>query len=254
MKLLHIFMLSMIIIGFLLTGTAIYSYSKLEAQCTSGNLRSKLQWAIGLGTTFMTLGIGYVLCVNMSGCDCPIDSNFQNRTKLYILLISLMTLGCILLPLTIGIKNELSDCNVDLGILPTVLIIISSIQISLPLIFIIYMTISSKQQVKIEKQDLDDESDESKSAREESKKASVDKSRRNMLTSRLNTQKRELSEIELKLDSLGNKRPNQTDLNKRELLIREIRDTENKIKSVGTISDLPSSAPNTSSFKPFTSV
>lgn len=247
MNFLHIFMASTTIIGLLLVVTSIYTYSKLNAQCTSGSLRTKLQWAIGLGTTFMSLGVGYVICVNMSGCECPFDNNTGDKKKLYGLLISLVVLGSAILPITVGIKNDLNDCNVDIGVLPSMLIGIASLQIALPVIFIVYTMISGMKSKKVEVNEEDDESDESKAAKEESRKSSLDKQMRNKLISRLNKQEADLSHIELNLLNLGNKKPNPDDLRQKELLIREIQNTREKIKGVGQSSSMSSSSSSSSS-------
>jgi uncharacterized membrane protein YgcG len=141
MKLLHLFMGTIVITGLILVITAFYAYSKLSGECTSSTLRGKLQAAIGLGTAFMTIGIGYIVCVSKGGDRCNFGDSVDWKT--YMLLFLLLAIGATVLGLTLSIQSEVNkgECNVDLGSLPSILITIGSIQIAIPILYAIYVFI-----------------------------------------------------------------------------------------------------------------
>ena len=139
MKLLHLFMGSIVITGLVLVITSFAAYSKLSGECTSSSLRGKLQAGIGLGTAFMTIGIGYIVCVIKGTCQFGEISDW----KTYSILFLLLAIGSTILGLTLSIQSEIKSgtCNVDLGSLPTILIAIGSIQLSIPILYTIYIAI-----------------------------------------------------------------------------------------------------------------
>jgi hypothetical protein len=140
MNLLHIFIAILLIMGILLVVTAFYAYSKLTVNCTSSSLKNKLQWCIGLGSAFVSVGIGYVICLANKKCDIE-----HTKWKMYIILTTMIGLGIGMLVLTLGIQSDLKygDCNVDLGTLPDILIAISSCLIALPTMYFGYLLVTS---------------------------------------------------------------------------------------------------------------
>jgi len=248
MNLIYGFIALIIFMGFLLIVMSIYAYTQLNEKCTSKTLRTYLQWAIGLGTTFTTIGIGYILCLRIPGCNCL--SGDGERWKTYVILFSLLALGCIILPIVVGIKNELNagGCNVNLGSLPDFLIAIASIQIALPVLYLIYIVVKGIKfpDKKPEKDTVDDESEESKSRKSSSKKEAADKIRKSILKARLDDYDSQLSEVQLKIERLGDKRADPSDLEKQELLTRSIEETKAKISNVGKSSSDSSSTQSSS--------
>ena len=126
-------------IGFLLVFLSFDSYSKLENNCTSGSLRAKLQTALGIGSTLIALSIGFFMCTQNPNCKCVVSDDL-NKTKMYSFVLFSLITSIILLVLTFGIKSELSssDCQVDLGSVPTFLGTIASLQLILSLLYIGY--------------------------------------------------------------------------------------------------------------------
>tara|TARA_B110000908_G_C10121127_1_gene387663 strand:+ start:64 stop:870 length:807 start_codon:yes stop_codon:yes gene_type:complete len=128
-------------IGLLLIITSFSAYSKL-GQCNNPELQTKLRWAIGVGTTFLTLSIGYSVCITRDSCDC--DFGERASWKIYFMLLSLMGMGIALLILALGIKSDLKKCNVDLGSAPNILTGLAITQIVLPAIYIIGVVYTGK--------------------------------------------------------------------------------------------------------------
>ena len=165
-NLLHIFMFVLFIIGLLLVILSFSSYSKLEDKCSTVGLRAKLRIAIGIGSVFISLSIGYLMCVTISGCNCDIGD--YNSWKIYTMLGMLFSMGGGLLLLILGIKNDLKsvDCDVDLGATPTILMVLSIIQIVLPVLYILWIiyqkNFDKNNNNKVDEQDEEgeDEGDE----------------------------------------------------------------------------------------------
>ena len=103
-NLLHVFAFILIIVGLLLIITAFTAYSNINEDCTSSTLRDKLRNAIIIGTIFVTISIGYILCVIKRGCKCSFGT--KSDWKIYLMLMLLMGMGSGLLSLTLSIKNE----------------------------------------------------------------------------------------------------------------------------------------------------
>ena len=77
-------MFLLFVIGILLIMVTFSAYSKLGSGCRSKDLRTKLRWAIGIGTTFVTISMGYTICVSREGCSC--DFGERANWKIYIML------------------------------------------------------------------------------------------------------------------------------------------------------------------------
>ena len=161
MNILHLFIFFIFVVGILLIILNFNIYSKLTDECNSKDLRTKLRFVIGLGTTFVTIAIGYTICINKSGCDCDFEkSNWKN----YSILVALILLGGGLLALTIEINNDIKSnlCDIDFGIIPDILIGLSIAQIIIPSFYIFYIMYKNKKDNKDQDQDQDEDEDKDK--------------------------------------------------------------------------------------------
>jgi len=114
-----LFMSGMAILGLLLIVVSFMAYQKLTEGCTSDKLRTYLRIATGLGSAIFTIGFGYVFCWYKCNCNVGVRS----KARVYFFLFLLLVMGIGLLVLIYGIDDELKkpECNVDLGMLPTIL-------------------------------------------------------------------------------------------------------------------------------------
>jgi hypothetical protein len=245
MDLLHLFMFLMFIIGILLIITTFSTYSKLQDKCTSSDLRVKLRWAIGLGTTFITLAIGYGICVNKDGCNCYFGKRVN--WKIYSLLAMLMTMGGGLLALTIGIKNDLKKdgCDLDIGATTTILMALSIAQIAIPAMYIIYITTNLSTQSKSD-EEVEDADYASLTLEAESRTLAVNKRRLGRIKKSLATKEEQLSIVRDGIEKTleRKKAPDIKALSKENKLVKEI----NKAKSdIGLVSSTLSSSSGSSS-------
>ena len=160
MNLLHIFMFLLFAIGILLLMITLSADSKLGTDCTSKDLRTKLRMAIILGTVFLTISLGYAVCVMKKGCKC--DFGQRATWKIYTMLAVLMGMGGFLLYLTLGIHSDLKKdgCKVDLGVIPTILMWLSIVQIVLPIMYIAYIVYTGKKPKGTKKKVVEPEDDD----------------------------------------------------------------------------------------------
>ena len=206
MKLLHLFMFFLFVVGLLLIITTFTAYSKLDATCTSDSLRGKLRWAIGIGTTFVTLAIGYMVCLTKEGCKC--DFGERSDWKIYTMLAVLMGMGGGLLTLTIGIKNDVNsaDCHIDLGGVPDILMALSIAQLGIPVLYIIYIAVKGLPKGKTKKDENEDENedeeddDESLALKAESRREAIDNRRRSRYKKSIAKKEEELSSVQDKIE------------------------------------------------------
>ena len=206
MKLLHLFMFFLFVVGLLLIITTFTAYSKLDATCTSDSLRGKLRWAIGIGTTFVTLAIGYMVCLTKEGCKC--DFGERSDWKIYTMLTVLMGMGGGLLTLTIGIKNDVNsaDCHIDLGGVPDILMALSIAQLVIPVLYIIYIAVKGLPKGKTKKDENEDENedeeddDESLALKAESRREAIDNRRRSRYKKSIAKKEEELSSVQDKIE------------------------------------------------------
>jgi hypothetical protein len=231
MKLLHLFMFLLFVIGILLIITTFSAYGKLKDKCGSDGLRNKLRWAIVLGTTLVTLSLGYIVCINKSNCSC----SFGEGWKIYSLLTILAILGGGLLVLTLGIKKDLKKdgCDIELGMIPMVLMILSISQIILPIIYIFYITKLGSP--KKEKKEEDEEDDDNSLALEaESRMMAVNSRRKARINKSIATKREKLVYV---LDNIEKARdrkkaPKIEDISTKDRLSKEISKANSELKSI----------------------
>lgn len=241
MKLLHLFMFFLFVVGLLLIITTFTAYSKLDATCTSDSLRGKLRWAIGIGTTFVTLAIGYMVCLKKEGCKC--DFGERSDWKIYTMLAVLMGMGGGLLALTIGIKNDVNsaDCHIDLGGVPDILMALSIAQLVIPVLYIIYIAVKGLPKGKTKKDENEDENedeeddDESLALEAESRREAIDNRRRSRYKKSIAKKEEELSSVQDKIEeSRSRGKSNPKDKAKRDLLIKQIKDENSELSEIGS--------------------
>jgi hypothetical protein len=237
LNLLHIFMFLLFIIGLLLLITAFSAYSKIGPGCTSKSLKTKLRWAIGLGTTFVTMSIGYTVCVTKKGGKCQfVPSNL----KIYTMLGLLVGMGGGLLVLAISIKKELSSpsCNVDLGVTPEILIGLAIAQIVLPILYIIWI-LYSRRTKKVRIVDEEPESDESLALEAQSKRSATNTRRLARYNKTIHQKSAELDQVRDRIEIFKEhkKNPSQKDLASQDRLVREIANAQQSKKGVGSTTD-----------------
>lgn len=262
-NLLHLFMFMLFVIGLLLIITTFNAYSKL-GNCNSTSLRTKLRWMTGLGSTFFTLSLGYGVCIYKAGNTCSFGK--RANWKIYMMLVTLMIMGIGLLVLTFGINDELNKpgCNVDLGEIPNILIVLAFLQIFIPLLYIGWIIYSKNPQGSkrndddvdvVDKVDDDDEeeedSDEYASIKAESERSAINKRRKNRYKNIISSKEKELSEVQDKIEEARsrNKNPKQKDVAKEEQLIKEISQANKSMKSIGKSSSGISSGISSGGFK-----
>jgi hypothetical protein len=241
MKLLHLFMFFLFVVGLLLIITTFTAYSKLDATCTSDSLRGKLRWAIGIGTTFVTLAIGYMVCLTKEGCKC--DFGERSDWKIYTMLIVLMGMGGGLLALTIGIKNDVNsaDCHIDLGGVPDILMALSIAQLVIPVLYIIYITVKGLPKGKTTKDEEDDkeddeeDDDESLALEAESRREAIDSRRRSRYKKSIAKKEEELSSVLDKIEEARSRgKSNPKDKEKRDLLVKQLKEDNSELSEIGS--------------------
>lgn len=237
MKLLHLFMFFLFVVGLLLIITTFTAYSKLDATCTSDSLRGKLRWAIGIGTTFVTLAIGYMVCLTKEGCKC--DFGERSDWKIYTMLAVLMVMGGGLLALTIGIKNDVNsaDCHIDLGGVPDILMALSIAQLVIPALYIIYIAVKGLPKGKTKKDENEDEEDddESLALEAESRREAIDNRRRSRYKKSIAKKEEELSSVQDKIEeSRSRGKSNPKDKAKRDLLVKQLKEENSELSEIGS--------------------
>jgi hypothetical protein len=254
-NLLHVFMFLLFVIGLLLLITAFSAYSKLTVGCVSDSLKTKLRLAIGLGTTFVTIAIGYTVCVSKKSSMCQFGQ--RANWKIYTMLTTLMAMGGGLLVLATGIKSDLASpsCNVDLGVTPDILTGLGIAQIALPALYIVYILYSGlpKGSKKVEKEEEEEEeepeSDESLTLEAESRRTATNVRRLARYKKTISQKSSELDEVRDRIEIARErkKNPTQTDLAKQDRLIREISESQKFQKEVGSVGGDNSSTSSSSS-------
>jgi hypothetical protein len=230
-------MFLLFVVGLLLIITTFTAYSKLDATCTSDSLRGKLRWAIGIGTTFVTLAIGYMVCLTKEGCKC--DFGERSDWKIYTMLAVLMGMGGGLLALTIGIKNDVNspDCHIDLGSAPDILMALSITQLVIPALYIIYIAEKGLPKGKTKKNENDDEEDdyESLALEAESRREAIDNRRRSRYKKSIAKKEEELSVVQDKIEEARSRgKSNPKDKAKRDLLVKQLKEENSQLSEIGS--------------------
>lgn len=175
---LHILAGFILLLGILLNILSFYAYSKLKSNCeVSGNLKTNLRISICIGSFFTAAAISFFVCT--SNCDIETDKKWL----IYSILFFMLIMGIYLSILTSNIKSQLKECQEDIGSLPTILLLLSIIEVSVIVIgAVIYIYNSNKKNKKTDKNSSSDEDkdkdntskfstiDELKSEKEESEK------------------------------------------------------------------------------------
>ena len=251
-------MFFMFVVGLLLIITTFTAYSKLDATCTSDSLRGKLRWAIGIGTTFVTLAIGYMVCLTKEGCKC--DFGERSDWKIYTMLAVLMGMGGGLLALTIGIKNDVNsaDCHIDLGGVPDILMALSIAQLVIPMLYIIYIAVKGLPKgktTKKKKDEKDDEEDdeESLALEAESRREAIDNRRRSRYKKSIAKKEEELSSVKDKIEQARSRgKSNPKDKAKRDLLVKQLKEENSELSEIGlSVSESDDSRSSGSSAPPW---
>jgi hypothetical protein len=237
---LHFFMFMLFIIGLLLIIISFFAYSKLKSECTSSSLKTKLRIAIAIGSALFAIAIGYFYCINDSHCQCSFD--LGDRLKINIMVGFSLLAGVGLLILTLGIKTELKNpnCTVDLGILPTMLIVLSAVQIVGSVGYIIRMVgkgFPPKQPKIVEQEDSDDTIEINALARKTASEQRLTKK----LNAQLLTKQADLSHVKESIlaAKYSNKNPSKQDLEQHSKLSQEIgkiNDDMSGIKNESSVS------------------
>lgn len=249
---LHVFVFMLFVIGVLLTTISFFAYSKLGDKCTSTTLRTKLRIAIAIGSALFSLAVGYYFCVNDSHCNCSFDTD---KMKINTMLTISLLLGVGLLVLTLGIKSELSkpDCNVDLGILPTLLLGIAGLQISSSVLYLANMIIKGLPEKKPSPPVPEQDSDDTIEMKALARKQASEQRLMQKLKAELLTKQADLASVRESIlaNKYSNKNPTIDDLQKQSKLVQEISKINEDISSVNTSSSssLPSSSLQTSSVR-----
>lgn len=238
MNILHIFMFLLFVIGVLLIITTFMAYSKLDNGCTSIKLRTKLRFAIGIGTACFTLSIGYLLCVTR--CKCSFGK--RSNAKIYAMLVTLIGMGSGLLFLSTGIKSDLNvpGCKVDLGYLPDILTGLSISIIVLPVLLIAKLIYSGRSKTKSKN---DDKVSYEYMARVAQTKRSATNARR--LARYIKTIEQKSHELDVIRDRLEiyqeeNRKPKSKDLVDQDRLVIEIAEAQQGLTKVGSTSSASS--------------
>jgi hypothetical protein len=246
MNILHIFMFTVFVIGLLLIITAFTAYSKLKNTCTSDSLRSKLRWAIGIGTSIVVLSIGYTVCLKKAGSTC--DFGERTEWKMYIMLLSLFCIGVGLLTLTIGIKKDIKSkgCDIDLGIIPDILMVISIIQLIIPVLYVTYIIVKKSAQEGSNIEGIDDDDEDEEEEDDNESLALEASTRQNIIDGRRRARyKKNIADTSLELSTLLDKiestksrgKINKKDDSQRKMLLAKIKQENTDLESVGSSSE-----------------
>ena len=240
MNLLHLFILILFVLGILLIITTFSAYSKLSDSCkeaTSG-LRNKLRWAICLGTSFITIAIGYSICINASGCECSFGEKAD--WKIYSLLVLLMAMGGCMAALSLGIKSDLKtdNCDIDLDGLPDAIMYISIGLIVLPFIYFVYVAWSKNPLGKSKEEPKKEEpkGKEYKARQAEARKLVADSMRSEEFKEEIALAEADLSVVKGKIEKSLRKGvdPKQDDLIEQKILSDQIEKAKSGLKSVSS--------------------
>lgn len=116
----------MLTVGIILVSSSYNVYSQLKQDCPSG-LVTKLRWAIGFGSFFISSAVGYFVCRMKCGCR-----PYSSGGKTFLFFNFFMSI--LLLILNILIKNDADKCDIDMGDYYTIILGISIGQVVLLII------------------------------------------------------------------------------------------------------------------------
>jgi hypothetical protein len=152
-------MLFIFIIGILLNIACynIYSWNKLKGSCATKKLHNYLTIIIIIGSIFMAIPIGYMLC--HKNCNCNYDKGDTKNWIIYLLIICLVSLSIFLQVIISNLRTELSKCGNESNI-SSLLKWISIVQLIVIFMFSgIYIYLKVKNQKDQDKSSENDEDD-----------------------------------------------------------------------------------------------
>ena len=155
MNTLKLFMALLFIIGTILIITSFDAYGKIKDKCDSEKLRANLRMSVCIGTVMVVISIMFFICTSATGCNCNYNAN--DGAPFYIILFLLMAMGGFLLYLSISINSELKSdgCDIDIGVFPTILMVISILQIILPISYMFITNRNKTNKKNKKKKELD---------------------------------------------------------------------------------------------------
>lgn len=211
-NLLNILMIFNFIIGILLLIISFYIYSELTENCSSEDIRDKLKISIIIASVLISISVGYGLCVKRNACDCNFGKT--SNAKINTILLFLIALGSTLLWLNYGIKNDLNKpgCNISVGSLPDILIVICFVQVIVPGLYLIALItkLYDDSDGKSDKSGEDEEGEEDEED-EEDEKGRVElkenlRKRERLIKKDLSKTRTELSKSREKVEALKRKK------------------------------------------------
>jgi hypothetical protein len=144
-----------------------------------------------------------------------------------------MFLGGFLLWLTFGIQSDLKkdDCNVDLGVVPTILIVLSFAQIIIPALYIGWILFD-----KIKDKEEGGESDESIALEAKSQRFEINKRRVNRINKIISKKEAELETVQDRIEErkFKNIKAKPGDVTKQTRLVEEITTLKNNLQSINS--------------------
>jgi hypothetical protein len=227
MKLLHLFVVLMFLMGIALVSTTFYTYSNIPPNCDVKSLRRKLQIAIGLGVAMTALSAGYLFCINKEGCNCTFEK--LNDWAIFLLMFTLFAMGLGILILILSISSDLENCGVSLPISKNIIMGLSILQM-ITSIVIFTITVNKEDGVKVkdgvtvklEKVDSYIESDK--------RRGIIDLTRQNNLQDAISSEQEQLSIVNSKLES---GRPTAEDQYRKTELEQSIKNKQSSYESIG---------------------
>ena len=165
--LLHIFMYILGILGLILTILGFVGYNKLGF-CPSTSLKNKLRMCIGIGSSFVALSLGFIICNRR--CDCVYEEETKEKIWFIVgLIIVVSILNIVLVALINKDVNSVNadtstPCNIELGYIPALMYIANGLLLATSIGYIILQVKKfndSKKPKIIDDDDDDDDKDKS---------------------------------------------------------------------------------------------
>ena len=163
--LLHIFMYILGILGLILTILGFVGYNKLGF-CPSTSLKNKLRMCIGIGSSFVALSLGFIICNRR--CDCVYEEETKEKIWFIVgLIIVVSILNIVLVALINKDVNSVNadtstPCNIELGYIPALMYIANGLLLATSIGYIILQVKKSHDSKKPKIID-DDDDDKDKS-------------------------------------------------------------------------------------------
>lgn len=234
---LNIFMFVTFCVGLLLLISSFSAFSKIKALCTSGRLLTLLRLETGLGSAFVSIALGYMICIRR--CNC----NFGDLTdmKMIVLLSLTFIMGLLITVISFMIWKELKNCKVNLGWMSWAPIALGLAEVLTVIVYTVYRIKSKRKK--------DEEKDEEKGEEKEKDEEDVDETmsdhdrnihelstKQHWQQESLRSEKSRLLDTEEKLYNLnqqiGDKKGSKTQQIKKTALTAAIARQKKKIKKI----------------------